>query len=49
MASDIELARELAQKGIERSRLFTWSSCSRKTADALRLALEMSKPTIPTA
>ena len=39
IASNTVLCQQLKTKGLERSRLFTWDSCSRKTADALRANL----------
>jgi len=40
IASDAELCRQLREKGLQHSRLFTWDGCSEKTADALRANLE---------
>lgn len=40
MASDANLHRELKDKGLARSKLFTWQVCSEKTVDALRAALD---------
>jgi glycosyltransferase involved in cell wall biosynthesis len=39
IASDTALCRELRDNGLARSRIFTWQSCSEKTADALRATL----------
>lgn len=36
VASNVELCRRLKEKGLERSRFFTWDLCSKKTAEALR-------------
>jgi glycosyltransferase involved in cell wall biosynthesis len=40
IASDIGLRQQLKERGLERSRLYTWDSCSKKTAEALRANLE---------
>jgi glycosyltransferase involved in cell wall biosynthesis len=40
IVSDAALCRQLKEKGLKRSRLYTWNSCSTKTAEALRTALE---------
>lgn len=40
IASDTELRSRLREKGLERSRTFTWDSCSKKTAEALRACVE---------
>jgi glycosyltransferase involved in cell wall biosynthesis len=39
IASDADLHSELKDKGLTRSGIFTWQSCSEKTADALRATL----------
>jgi glycosyltransferase involved in cell wall biosynthesis len=39
IASDVNIRKRLKKSGLERSRLFTWHSCSEKTADALRASL----------
>ena len=39
IASDVNLQRQLKERGPQHSRLFTWGSCSEKTADALRANL----------
>jgi glycosyltransferase involved in cell wall biosynthesis len=39
IASDAELCRQLREKGLNHSRLFTWDTCSEKTAEALRANL----------
>jgi glycosyltransferase involved in cell wall biosynthesis len=39
IASDRVLGEQLRERGRERSRLFTWKSCSAKTAQALRASL----------
>jgi glycosyltransferase involved in cell wall biosynthesis len=40
IASDEAMREQLREKGLERSKLFTWKSCSQKTAQALRANLE---------
>jgi glycosyltransferase involved in cell wall biosynthesis len=40
IASDTELCTRLREKGLERSKIFTWDSCSKKTAEALRARVE---------
>ncbi len=40
IASDPNLRLRLRQKGGERSKMFSWQSCSRKTVETLRQALE---------
>jgi len=40
IASDVALRQHLRERGLERSRLFTWTSCSQRTAEALRASLE---------
>jgi glycosyltransferase involved in cell wall biosynthesis len=40
IASDAELCRQLREKGLRHSKLFTWEACSEKTADALCANLE---------
>jgi glycosyltransferase involved in cell wall biosynthesis len=40
IASDSELCQQLRGKGLKHSKLFTWSPCSEKTAEALRASLE---------
>jgi glycosyltransferase involved in cell wall biosynthesis len=39
LAQDVELCRQLSAKGLEHSRIFTWSSCARTTADLLKTNL----------
>jgi glycosyltransferase involved in cell wall biosynthesis len=39
IASDAALRQQLKEKGLERSRLFTWELCSKQTAEALRSRL----------
>jgi glycosyltransferase involved in cell wall biosynthesis len=39
IASDAALRQLLKERGVERSKLFTWNSCSEQTADALRACL----------
>ncbi len=41
MASDPTICQRLVKKGLERSRQFTWISCSEKTADTLRSNLTL--------
>jgi glycosyltransferase involved in cell wall biosynthesis len=40
IALDAELRRQLREKGLQHSKLFTWEACSGKTAGALRANLE---------
>lgn len=40
LASNPTLCNRLADAGLERSRLFTWDSCARQTAGALRMCLD---------
>jgi glycosyltransferase involved in cell wall biosynthesis len=40
IATDAELGKRLAENGLERSKRFTWQSCSQETAKALRANLE---------
>jgi glycosyltransferase involved in cell wall biosynthesis len=40
IASDLEISRELRDRGLARSKLFRWNTCSRTTADALRSVLD---------
>jgi glycosyltransferase involved in cell wall biosynthesis len=40
VASNLEVGSELRERGLDRSRLFTWDLCSTKTAEGLRAALE---------
>jgi glycosyltransferase involved in cell wall biosynthesis len=42
MASDPALWRQSREKGLRRSKLFTWQSCSEKTVNALRASLDSS-------
>ena len=42
IAGDDALCRQLKDKGVARSRLFTWDACARKTAEALRSELDNS-------
>ena len=39
IASDSALRKELKEKGLERSKVYTWDACSEKTAGALRANL----------
>ena len=39
LATDAALRQGLIERGLQRSRLFTWESCARRTVDALRAAL----------
>jgi glycosyltransferase involved in cell wall biosynthesis len=41
IASDSELRQRLREEGLKRSRLFTWNSCSKQTASALRACLRL--------
>ncbi len=43
VVTDTALRGRLTEKGLERSRLFTWDSCSQQTADALRAQLRMAQ------
>jgi glycosyltransferase involved in cell wall biosynthesis len=40
IASNMETWKELRNRGLARSKLFSWNTCSRTTADALRSALD---------
>jgi glycosyltransferase involved in cell wall biosynthesis len=40
IASNAEMWRELRDRGLARSKLFSWDTCSRITADALRSVLD---------
>jgi len=40
MATDAEMRRRLSENGLRQSRLFTWQSCSQKTAHALLANLD---------
>jgi glycosyltransferase involved in cell wall biosynthesis len=42
IASDNELCQQFKEKGLKRSKLFTWESCSKTTAEALRASLGQS-------
>lgn len=42
ISSNEELRKQLKEKGLERSKMFTWQSCSSKTAEALRKTLRLS-------
>jgi len=42
ISSDEQLRRQLRERGLERSKLFTWESCSSKTADLLRAGLGLA-------
>jgi glycosyltransferase involved in cell wall biosynthesis len=40
VASDRRLCADMVEAGLVQSRSYTWNSCSRKTADALRTSLK---------
>ncbi|MCU1225274.1 MAG: hypothetical protein JWQ42_3367 [Edaphobacter sp.] len=40
IASDVALCQQLREKGLERSRLYSWDVCANKTVQALRTNLE---------
>jgi len=44
--TDTALRAQLTEKGLERSRLFTWDSCAQQTADALRAQLGVDRDVI---
>jgi glycosyltransferase involved in cell wall biosynthesis len=43
IASNSKMRTELRQKGLERSKIFTWKSCADRTADALESILDSTQ------